>query len=248
MVYLQKIGDCDSGIPIIIISGLDGSSGQVQPFLESLSAQKRAYLLNFENEENETLEELAKEMISVIIKSKIRRFDLMGQSIGSWLAALIAAELPKNTNKVILTCTFTRVKNRSLIIGNVILKYTPNFLYKILMPFFMSYYCGPIGDGKNHPFFFALKKSSKDKMVKRIRWQINRDFSADLEDITAPTLVLMGSKDRTLPNRDADIEHIKNITESKNNGYFKLIPECGHVILPTKAIDYTTIHILDFLK
>jgi pimeloyl-ACP methyl ester carboxylesterase len=66
-------------------------------------------------------------------------------------------------------------------------------------------------------------------------WEIDRDFSIDLKKLTQPTLVLLGAKDRFVP--DVDDEAAALITALSNSeSEVRLIPEAGHVLLTSGAV------------
>lgn len=244
-VRLKHIGGT-KGTPLLFIPGIDGCPGSVEPIMESLAKTRPVYLVDYQNENNNRFEELVEEIVKVIQEKGPATFDLCGQSIGSLLAAAVSAKLPNKTKHLVLTCTYTRVRNMIMGISNIFLRLTPVFLYKIITPLSMRFICGPVGDGKNHPFFKELEFGNKKAIMRRTAWQINRDFSQELSLVSVPMLVINGENDRFVPRRSQEFQTIRKIVAGKKQGELHAIPNAGHVLLSSAAIQEAVKKIEDF--
>ena len=110
----------------------------------------------------------------------------------------------------------------------------------------MAYVCGPVGDGWRHPFFGATFRSDPEGLIKRTRWEIGRDFAQDIERIDVPGLVLIGAKDRFVPDPQREVERLRSLFVGKQVRV-EVVPEAGHVLLSTAAIDRAAREIEAFL-
>jgi pimeloyl-ACP methyl ester carboxylesterase len=247
MIQLIRRGRATAAPPLLAVPGMDGSIGSIAPLVEKLSTQREVIVVDFTAETNSTLEALAAE-IAAVAKAEINgAMDLYGQSIGTILAAQLASSYGLPVRKVALTCTFTRLGWTTLRLGKFLMQITPVWLFRIILPRLMKYACGPVGDGSQHPFFNAARNSDKNAMIKRTQWEINRDFSADLVKIRTPLLILMGEKDRSVPNAEDEIEKLRHLF-ANHPAKIITIPNAGHVLLPAAAIAFAAAKIEDFLQ
>ena len=83
-------------------------------------------------------------------------------------------------------------------------------------------------------------------MARRTKWQIGRDFAARLGGIPQPTLVLLGDADRFVPRRRREFARIR-AQFTGGDDRVVVIPDAGHVFLPTAAIDRAATEIEKFL-
>jgi pimeloyl-ACP methyl ester carboxylesterase len=228
--------------PIVVIPGIDGQRGSVAPLLDRLSAHRDVLLVDYATESASTLEELASE-IGRLLPPK---FDLVGQSIGTWIATLVANNFDSQVEKVVLVSTFLRARGMALRISALLTRTTPGPLYRVSTPWLMALVCGPVGDGRYHPFLAGVAHSDQKGVAWRTAWQIGRDFSSNLRGLSKPTLVIMGESDRFIPNRSLQIDSLRTIFE-RSHGHVVTVPHAGHVLLPTKAVEAATQHIEKFV-
>jgi pimeloyl-ACP methyl ester carboxylesterase len=225
---------------------MDGSIGSIAPLVEKFSTHREVIVVDYTAETNATLEALAAEIANAV-KAEIKGpLDLYGQSIGSILAAQLASSHGLPVRKVALTCTFTRLGWTTLRLGKFLMQLAPGWLYRQTLPRLMKFACGPVGDGGRHPFFNAARHSDKKAMAKRTQWEINRDFSADLVKIRSPLLILMGEKDRSVPNAAREIEKLRRLF-ANHPAQVIAIPNAGHVLLSSSAIAFAIGKMEEFL-
>ena len=247
MIRLIRHGKATSALPLVAVPGIDGSIGSIAPIVEKLSERREVIVIDYTAETNPTLETLATEIANVL-KAEIKgEIDIFSQSIGTIVAAQLASSHGLLVRKVVLTCTFTRLGWNTLRLGNLMMGITPNWLYRLTSSLLMKAICGPVGDGKKHPFFIASRNSDKRAVIKRTAWEINRDFSTDLIKIQSPLLILMGEKDRFVPNVEREIAKLRHIF-ARHPAKVISIPNAGHVLLPSAAIAFAVDKIEGFLK
>lgn len=242
-VRLRPFGEADGRPPLLAIPGLDGSIGSIEPIVERLARSRRVLVADYTGEHNFTLEELAAEIAAVARDEVDGEVDLLGQSIGTLIAARVASDGKLPVRRIALVATFTRVRDLALRLTNLMSALTPYPLQRLTAPPMMAYVCGPVGDGRDHPFFAASKRAVFSRTRRRTGWQVGRDFSDLLGGLEQPLLVLLGSDDRFAPAGDA--ERVRAAVEPR--GRVVTVPGAGHVLLPRRAVEQAADDIDAFL-
>jgi pimeloyl-ACP methyl ester carboxylesterase len=244
-VRLVRHGPDGGRRPLLVVPGIDGSEGSVAPIVARLAERRPVVVADYTAETNRTLEELSVE-IAAAAAALPSRLDLLGQSIGTIVAAQLAGRGLVAADRVALVGTFTRLRWRLLAASNALAGLTPDWLYHLTAVPLMALVCGPVGDGWDHPFFAAARRSGRAGIVKRTGWEIGRDFSADLAALRSPALVLVGAQDRFVP----DVGHLEKELAALFAGRpasVCVIPRAGHVLLPSAAIAEAARRIEEFL-
>jgi pimeloyl-ACP methyl ester carboxylesterase len=242
-VRLERSGAGGSDqLPLLVIPGIDGQPGSVAPIIERLGQTREVVLVDYSHEVNSSLDDLVAEIAAIAPE----RCDVLGQSIGTWLAVGVADRLGDRVRKVALISTFTRARGWALRISALLTRITPGPLYRATTPALMALVCGPVGDGRHHPFLDGVARSDREGVARRTRWQIGRDFSADLRRLAPPTLVVMGEADRFVPRRRREIGRLHSIFGHAGSRVVT-IPHAGHVLLPTAALERAADEIAGFL-
>jgi pimeloyl-ACP methyl ester carboxylesterase len=229
--------------PVVVIPGIDGQRGSVAPIIDRLGKERRVLLVDYAAEVESDLDSLA-EAIADLLPDEC---DVVGQSIGTWLAAEVAQRQRKKVRRVALMSTFTRTRTVSLWLSALITRLSPRKIYCATTPRLMAVACGPVGDGGKHPFLTGVANSDQEGVARRTKWQIGRDFAPRLGGIPQPTLVLLGAADRFVPRRKREFGRIR----SQFTGFddrVVVIPDAGHVFLPSAAIDRAVTEIENFLS
>jgi len=235
MINLIELGVQTELPPVIVIPGIDGTIGSVEPVVSNLAHHRKVIVADYSGEDNPTLDSLGAELTEACSALPLEEFDLLGQSIGTVLTAAVAGDLHQRIRRVALMCTFTRLRWGILRVSTFMMRLTPDWLYRLTTVPLMAGVCGPVGDGWDHPFFAASKSAEKEAITKRTAWQIDRDFTPELKSITSPLLILMGEKDRFVPDAEEEIAKLTRLFIDQNAEVLT-IPEAGHVFLPTPAI------------
>jgi pimeloyl-ACP methyl ester carboxylesterase len=229
--------------PVVVIPGIDGQRGSVAPIVDRLGQHRRVLLVDYAAEVEPDLESLA-EAIAELLPDEC---DVVGQSIGTWLAAEVAQRRPDKVRRVALMSTFTRTRTVSLWLSALTTRLSPRKIYRAATPRLMAIACGPVGDGRRHPFLAGVANSDQEGVARRTRWQIGRDFSTRLGGIPQPALVLLGDADRFVPRRRREFARIR-AQFTGGDDRVVVIPDAGHVFLPSPAIDRAVTEIERFLS
>ncbi|TIP18459.1 alpha/beta hydrolase [Mesorhizobium sp.] len=246
MIALQRFGTVATAPPLVVIPGIDGSIGSVQPIVEKLGAKRPIILVDYTQEAEPTLERLSAAIADILLTQVDTAFDLLGQSIGTILAAQLSVRVPP-VRRVVLISTFLRLGDLKLRLSNCFASLSPRWLYQLLTPPTLAWQCGPVGDGRNHPFFARSVESDPSVVVKRTSWEVGRDFHQDISGIAHPLLVLMGQQDRFVPNAERELEELGRLLAHRNARVIA-VPHAGHVFLPTPAIEFAAAQITEFLS
>ena len=217
--------------PVVVIPGIDGQPGSVAPIVDRLARTRRVLLVDYSREVHATLDELADEIAATLPP----RCDLVGQSIGTWLAALVAARRADVVRRVALIATFTRVRGVALRLSALVTRYTPRPLYRLTTPSLMRLACGPVGDGGHHPFLAGVAASDQEGVARRTRWQVGRDATPMLAGISQPVAVFLGDRDRFVPRREREVARIRAIFD-RDGSHVVGVAGAGHVMLPSSAV------------
>lgn len=242
----------DGGPTLVAIPGMDGSVGSIAPVVERLGRARPVMVANYSEERNATLEELTEEIAGVVRSEVEAPLDLWGQSLGTMLAAQLAARGDLGVRKVVLVGTWTRLRWSwrrpwtPVALTNRLMALTPRPVFRAMTRPLMSLACGPVGDGRDHPFFRHVRQSDRDAQVRRAGWEVDRDFSADLARIEQPTLVLMGRKDRFVPDAAEEIAKLEALFADRPARVVAL-GGAGHVLLPSGAVDAAAGRMQEFL-
>jgi pimeloyl-ACP methyl ester carboxylesterase len=246
MIRLVQLGAGGASPPLVAIPGIDGSSGSLLPIVRGLAERRRVVVVDYTDEQATSVEQLSEEIARALRKELGEPVDLLGQSIGTIFAAQLDAGSMIPSRRIVLCCTFTRLRWTALRLSNAMLRLTPSWLYRAIAPASMAIVCGPVGDGADHPFFAASRAARKEGIIKRTGWEIGRDFATDLARVRSPLLVLMGQKDRFVPNVGREVEKLARLFDGRD-ARVRLVPGAGHVVLPSGAIEFVIREIEGFL-
>jgi pimeloyl-ACP methyl ester carboxylesterase len=127
------------------------------------------------------------------------------------------------------------------------LRLTPRWLARRTSALSVILLCGPVGDGRDNPAFADAKNADQAGVAKRTGWEIDRDFALDLVKIRQPLLVLMGERDRFVPNLNKEVERLRDLLID-HPASVETIPNAGHIFLPSAAVALAAEKIAAFLE
>lgn len=243
---LVRYGQAEGADPVLVVPGLDGSVGTVAPLVEALARTRPVHLVDYRTERNPTLELFAAEVAELVRDAGLGEVDVVASSLGSVAAAQAVAEHGMSCRRLALVGPFTVLDSRRLRVVKAMTELMPRRLYRVTAPLLMAWVCGPVGDGRRHPFFRWIGRSDPQQVAKRTGWEIDRDFSSALERLTQPVLVLMGAEDRFVTSVEAEVATITRVLGNADSEV-RVLPGAGHVMLPRRAVAETVRLIQEFL-
>ena len=243
-IRLLRYGVPTDQRPLVAIPGIDGSPGSVLPLVEALSANRQVVVVDYSAEDNRSLEDLSREIADRVSREVTGPVDILGQSLGSIVAAQVSG-ISTSVERAVLVGTFLRLRALPLTAINALTRRSPRKLYRASAPALMAAACGPVGDGGDHPFFATSQESDPRGVVRRTSWEIGRDFTPDIQGIPCATLVLLGARDRFVPNVRTQASEVERILDGR--GRVRLLESAGHVLLPAEAVRAATSEIEAFL-
>jgi 3-oxoadipate enol-lactonase len=255
-IYYEIQGNVQSNETIIFLNGLTQSTMSWFFVMQYFKDKYKIVLMDFifqgqssKDSEWRNFDQHAKDIKQVLDKENISKPIVIGLSYGSAVAQHFAVLFPERLGKLILISSFAHSTPyfdavglgwaRALEAGGY------NLLLDVMLPNVLSesYFNNPIIPIE------AMKEARKEMnqnteaILNLMRATKERgDYRAELNKITAPTLILHGEKDLLiLPHMAYEIH--KNIKGSK----FVLIPLAGHT-LNLEFVPEVCGHVIDFLK
>jgi pimeloyl-ACP methyl ester carboxylesterase len=247
MITLEHIGTGNGQPPLYAVPGLDGAIGSFQPIVERLATTREVVVVDFSRETNATLDALSGEIARAIAAEGPATLDVLGQSIGTILAAQVACRYGLPVRRVVLVSTFTILRWKLLRIVALLTRLSPGFVYRLTAGLTVTLSCGPVGDGRAHPIFASARNAEKGGVARRTQWEVGRDFAADLGPVRSPLLILMGAQDRFVPDAKREIRKLHALFADHPAATVDVVPRAGHVFLPSTAIAAAAARIESFL-
>jgi len=230
-----------TGVPVVFLTHLAAVLDNWDPrVVDGIAAKHR--VITFDNRgvgassgsTPKTIEEMARDAVTLIRALGFDRVDLFGFSMGGMIAQVIAREEPQLVRKMILAGTgpaggegidkVTRISYQDTVRGLLTRRDPEEFLF---------FTRTPNGRGAAKEFLARLEERTNDRdkaisvgafraQLKAIhRW--GRQQPADLASIHQPTLVMNGASDKMVPSKNTiDLDRRLLNTE------LVLYPDAGH--------------------
>lgn len=232
---LVRYGSVDGPRPVLVVPGLDGSVGTVSPLVQALARKRPVFLADYRTERNPTLELLSAEVAALVAEAGLGKVDVVASSIGSIVAAQAIGDHAMVSGRIALVGPFTVLDSRRLRGVKRLTELMPRRLYQATAPLLMGWVCGPVGDGRRHPFFGWIRRSDAHQVAKRTGWEIDRDFTPEIKKLTQPVLVILGTDDRFVVSVGQEVAALSAALQNPD-AEVRLIPGAGHVLLPSRAV------------
>ena len=191
-------------------AGPDSWNAQIDSLPEGFTgiAPRLSGLTNADDQEF-SLTAAAAAVLDELDRSGIERAHLCGQSLGGMVATRFAIDYPERVSSLVLSGSQVHPNPVLMLVQNAIMRLLPE---RLVAPPWLS----------------------KQRMLAVLRAVGRADFRDELAQITAPTLVLCGLKDR--PNLAAARELAAGIIGAK----LQLVPGAGHEWNMHQAEEFST--------
>nr|WP_315030081.1 alpha/beta hydrolase [uncultured Chryseobacterium sp.] len=239
--FAYRILGKDQGIPVILLPGLGGSMDDWDPAVTDGLAQKYKVIL-FDNRgvaaskgiTPNTIQGMADDAIDFIKAMNLNRVNIMGFSMGGFVAQRIVLTEPGLINKIILTGTGPK--------GAVGLSNLPNIIAgtaglspeESFLKFGFTESAQSIAAGKSAYERVQLRKTDRDPILSDatsasqftavLNWaQPDTNAYEEVKKIKSPVLIVHGEND--LP---VSVQNAKNMAQNLDHSELVIFPDSGH--------------------
>lgn len=229
--------DEGDGPPLILIHGLSGSSRWWQRNIPTLSRHFHVYAVELPGfgsnrsrplspQKQFVLRDTARLLVEWMDESGLERADIMGHSMGGYIAVDLAAEYPERVNHIVLVDAAllpvgATVRQSTVALARSMLRLPRDFVPVLAVDAMRA---GP---------FTSLRAS---------RQLHARDLRPRLADIHAPTLVVWGEDDNVVP-----LSVAVEIAAAIPGARLEVIPNAAHSPMWDRAADFNTL-VVSFLQ
>ncbi|MDO5849954.1 MAG: alpha/beta hydrolase [Methanobacteriaceae archaeon] len=244
--------------PILLIHGLSSTKEAMYMFRDALKEDYRVITIDLRGHGESshpleyTLEDHVKDVLEIVRELGLENIDVLGYSMGSYVALATAEENCDNIDHLILLCTnpSSKVSNVSKLLAKKGLDYSKisrNEMFKAIYDSFLSpVTLKKIANGEFNlnttSSNYEIPELSLEEKAAEIKSISDFDNSKDYDKVTCKTLVIGAEHDQILP-----YELGKEVADSIDGAEFKLIKNAGHMVAYEKADELIAI-IKDFLK
>ncbi len=250
-----------SGEPLLYLHGfadVHSVKESWMPFHEALAQRARVIApahpgcaQTDENKDIDAIEDVVFHYLEVLDSLKLTRFDLVGNCVGGWIAAELAARHPEKIRKLVLLGASGLFVEGALI-GDVFMMAQPEYgsSYASLRAMLFA-----SADQENALELFPDGKGELEDEVRRYQmlrlssrvgfkppYFYNHSLRNRLHRITSPTLVVWGENDHFVPRAHGET-YANSIA---NSGALRIVPGAGHSVHVEKPQETATL-VLDFL-
>ncbi|ANY12395.1 alpha/beta fold hydrolase [Leuconostoc lactis] len=243
----------DSGIPLLLLNHLSGTLDNWDPLLIDLLSQTQRVIV-FDNEGvglsngqvPEDIESMADTTAAFIQALKIEKVNLLGLSMGGFVAQAFIVKYPQFVQNLILVGTGPKGDKKISRVGNVVIY---DFLRALMtghdVKAYLFFTRSDQGKSKAREFLQRLKQRTviQDKPIslKAYRNQLRaiKKYATgtphDLKSIQKPTLIVNGDSDRMVPTQGSYV--LKNTLP---NAQLVIYRDAGHMSLfqePVKFVE-----------
>lgn len=208
-IYVEEEG---SGVPVVLIPGLGGSATFWNSIGPILSQSYRVILFDHRGagrserpSQEYTIEGIARDVIEILDHFKIEAAHVVGHSTGGAVAQVLALDAPHRVKRLVLSATWDKADYRFRCLFNVraaVLDACGPEVYQDLthilayQPEWMNAHAEQLNVASQQA---EASLDPIDVSVARIHMLCDFDRSAELEKITAPTLVAGAVDDGIVP-------------------------------------------------
>ena len=239
--FYRKLGENNSGIPIIFLNHLSATMDNCDPrIMDGLATQNQ--IICFDNRgvgstkgtTPQIISEMARDTIAFIRALGFERVDLFGFSLGGFIAQEILLREPQLVRKAILAGTGPAggigIKNMKSVVFKDVFRGIATFRSELFYLFFIQ---NENGKQAAREFLSRLKERNKNRDKKIKLTSLGNQLQAirawglqepqDLSVIKQPVLVVNGDSDKMVPS--------SNTTELRNripNSEIIIYKDAGH--------------------
>lgn len=219
-----------AGEPLVLLHGLGSAGSDWFPVTPGLAPYYRLILVDLRGHGQSSLARdysiaaMAGDVEAVLDAEGIGRAHVLGLSLGGCVALQLAIAAPARVKRLVLVNTFARLRHEGLWRRRL-----ARVRYAALgtMDDLARLVAGSLfGDPAAQALAFDRLRRNDLGAIRRCMMAVARfDVRGELSRVVAPTLVLIGDRDRTVPRRCAD-ELMTGIPQAR----LQVIPDAGHAL------------------
>lgn len=239
--YAYRSLGSETGVPLIFLQHFRGGMDNWDPLLIDGLGRDRPVIL-FDNagvgastgDTPKTFEEMAEHVADFVYALGLPQVDVLGFSIGGFVAQALAISHPRLVRRMILAGTGPRggVPGTDARVGPAATRDVPiidDFLLLFFSPSAKSQAAGRAFWGRRHQRTVDVDPLSSPKtmhaqLAALAEWSLPKgELFADIKNITQPTLVINGNDDIMVPTINSF-----HLAQSIPNAYLIIYPDAGH--------------------
>jgi len=208
---------------LLLLHGAIGAKDQLDPLAENLKDHYEIHSLNFSGHGGEPFPEtdfsipcFANDVLNYLNQTNIQQINILGYSMGGYVAMYLARHRPKLVNKVITLATkfywdeTVAAKEVKLLDPNIISEKIPAFVKQLQQ--------------RHSPNDWKTVLEKTKEMLLQLG-KNNTMKLEDYKDISVPCLLLLGDKDKMIT-----LEETVAVRGALSNAEFKFLPNTPHPI------------------
>jgi non-heme chloroperoxidase len=229
--YLEQ-GDMQ-GEPVILLHGTSDSWNSFAPILPLLSSSYHVFALDQRGHGDSskvtccyTMDDFAADVVAFMDAKGIDRATVVGHSMGSMIAQLVAIHYPERIDRLVLAGSMVVVSNPGLTEFN---DFVQTLSDPIEETFVRDFQTSTVNE--SIPSAFLEKAISESLKVPAHVWRqmmasfVEQDTSEQLHQITMPTLVVWGGKDTYWPRSEQEM-----LVQAMPQATLHIYEETGHAL------------------
>lgn len=232
------------GLPLVLLNHLSATLDNWDPALiDLISQQRRVIVFNnrgvgfSDGKVPTTIEQMVADCYAFITAMQLTQFDLLGLSMGGFIAQAFTLKYPSSVNHLILVGTGPQGDSEIAKVGRITtFDLIRSFLTHRDVKEYLFFTRTPQGKQAGKAFINRLKQREivEDKALTLATYrrqliaikQYAHDQPANLAQINQPTLIVNGDHDRMVP-----VNGSYELHERILNSQLKLYPDAGHMAL-----------------
>ncbi len=242
------------GLPLVLLNHLSATLDNWDPALiDLISQQRRVIVFNnrgvgfSDGKVPTTIEQMVADCYAFITAMQLTQFDLLGLSMGGFIAQAFTLKYPSSVNHLILVGTGPQGDSEIAKVGRITtFDLIRSFLTHRDVKEYLFFTRTPQGKQAGKAFINRLKQREivEDKAITLAAYrrqliaikQYAHDQPANLAQINQPTLIVNGDHDRMVP-----VNGSYELHERILNSQLKLYPDAGHMALFQNPNDFAAL-------
>lgn len=226
-IHYRVMGE---GPPVVLLHGLGSSGSDWFPVAPCLASDYRLLLIDLRGHglsslprRGYSIARMAADVLAVLAAEGVEHAVLVGLSLGGCVALQTAIVAPDRVSGLVLVNTFARLRSAGMRRGRIVrLRRALGGIDGLARLVAASLFDDP----EVQALVFERMRRNDVGAIRRTMWAAARfDVRAYLGQITAPALVLVGDRDRTVPRLCAN-----DLMAGLPTARLQTIPDAGHAL------------------